>query len=132
MEWMPVSKATKRILKESKERLEAEGHTLVPFIVNDDRIRQIIKTYGSFTANNLIPGLAALQSQHYEKLVHQYKKPVAVFGLPNWVKSVISNLLYCLGQKRDSFRASIFKKVTQAEMDLLYLDKDKFKDEFDK
>ena len=60
MEYIPISKATKRILKESKDRLEAEGHTLVPFIVNDERVRMFMKTYGAITCNNLIPGLAAL------------------------------------------------------------------------
>ena len=55
VESLPLSKASTRAMIEVRQRLEAQGHKVVPFQINLEQIDEMLAVYSGFIAMNVMP-----------------------------------------------------------------------------
>lgn len=73
IENLPLSKASTRIIKSVKERLESLGHELIPFEVNQNEYDDLMDTYIGFAKHASIPSFHLLEKSKHEYLMPFYR-----------------------------------------------------------
>lgn len=87
IENLPLSKASTRVIKTVKEKLEALGHELVPFEVTQGEYEELIDTYIGFAKTASIPSFHDLEKRKHEYLMPFYRLFSFIAGCPQWFKS---------------------------------------------
>ena len=60
LESLPISKATERAIKLTREKLTSLGHELVPFVVSYEEFMEIDSCYIAFTRHAIMTGMREL------------------------------------------------------------------------
>lgn len=90
LENLPISKASKRAMTMTIEKLREKGHELIPFEIPHQDILEMISCYIGFAKVASVPGMEDLQAKRHEYLLPQYKLLLTAATLPDFAKSVIS------------------------------------------
>jgi len=88
IENLPLSKASTRIIRSVKEKLESLGHELIPFEVNQNEYDDLMDTYIGFAKHASIPSFHLLEKSKHEYLMPFYRLFAFIAGCPQWFKSI--------------------------------------------
>ena len=99
IETLASSPAVKRAIKITKESLEAQGHTLVPFRFTGDQWKRTHTCFFNILIGGLYPWMLNQVDSNYVTLIPLCVPFKFVFDHP-WISNVIQFLLGLMGQKR--------------------------------
>lgn len=121
LENLPISKASKRAMTMTIDKLREKGHELIPFEIPQQDILEMISCYIGFAKVASVPGMLDLQAKRHEYLLPQYKVLMTAATLPDFAKSFIAWFLSSFtNEQRLAHRLRALKSKNWAQVNQLH------------
>lgn len=117
MPLIPTSVSMKRAVNIAKEKLQKQGHTLVPFKISEEENIMLKMIHTSGCALGCFGQFNDMFKRTYEHPISVYTLMFFFYNLPRVLQFVVKNLVGLLASKRLAMGMSCLKDYQRDEID---------------